>query len=42
MLIVVNSKIERLNEILETVEMLRVLWIDDEYEQVVVVNIGPS
>ncbi|CAM3938072.1 Mu transposase C-terminal domain-containing protein [Cohnella lubricantis] len=39
MLIVVNSIIERLNEDLEVVEMLRVLWMDDVREQVVVVNI---
>lgn len=39
MLIVVNSIIERLNEDLEVVEMLRILWIDDERKHVVVINI---
>ena len=39
MLIVFNSIIERLNENLETEEILRVLWIDEEQELLVVVNI---
>jgi len=37
--IVINSIIERLNENLEVEEVLRVLWIDDERENVVLVNI---
>lgn len=39
MLFVFNSIIERLNENLETEEILRVLWIDEEQELLVVVNI---
>lgn len=39
MQIVVNSIIERLNEDLEVVEILRILWIDVEQKNAVVVNI---
>lgn len=39
MLIVVNSIVERLNEDFDSVELLRVLWIDDLREYVVMVNI---
>jgi len=39
MFIVINTIIERLNSDLETVELLRVLWIDEDRKQVVVVNI---
>lgn len=39
MRIVVNSIIERLNEDLEIVEVLRILWINDQQKIAVVVNI---
>ncbi len=42
MKIVLNSIIEYLNEDLEVTEILRVLWIDNKYENAVVVNIDSS
>ncbi|WP_145410813.1 Mu transposase C-terminal domain-containing protein [Paenibacillus xylanexedens] len=40
MQIVINSIIERLDEDLNVIEILRVLWIDEEQRNVVVVNIN--
>ncbi|TQR40164.1 Mu transposase C-terminal domain-containing protein [Paenibacillus popilliae] len=42
MKIVVNSIIERLSEDLEIVEIIRILWIDDERKQAAVVNINDN